>query len=395
MAALIQSFTLANPATRATVNQDAKTITLHVPAGTAVTSLAPKIQLAAGCSIAPASDAPQDFSQAVTYTVTDAQSQQTQFTASVDASVPTATEVAAMLGNGINLGNTLDAPNEGEWTNGVKAQEGYFVDYKNAGLQSVRIPITWGAHFGTSAPYTVDPTFLARVEQVAGWGVDRGLTVVINAHHEKWLKADYAGQKARFQALWTQISNHFAAWPPQLVFEILNEPQDKMTAADVNDVNATILPIIRAKNPTRTVIIGAGEMNGLWALINSGFAVPNDTHLIATFHYYTPWNFAGLSQGTWGTANDLASIENDFTAIETWSSTNQIPLYMGEYGAIIRTGGITTDAASRLKWYSEVPKRAKAHHIALAAWEDSGDFGIYHRGTRSWETAILDAISGK
>lgn len=48
------------------------------------------------------------------------------------------------LGRGINLGNALEAPNEGEW--GVVLQKRFFELIQDQGFSSVRIPIRWSAH---------------------------------------------------------------------------------------------------------------------------------------------------------------------------------------------------------------------------------------------------------
>jgi endoglucanase len=105
-------------------------------------------------------------------------------------------------------------------------------------------------------------------------------------------------------ALWTQIAEHFQSWPPQLVFEILNEPQAKMTNADISDLNRTILTVIRASNPTRVVILGPARYNAIDAMTDGVISVPApaaDAHTIANFHNYNPWPFAGQSTGTWET----------------------------------------------------------------------------------------------
>ena len=48
------------------------------------------------------------------------------------------------LGSGINLGNGLDAPHEGEW--GVTLQADYFKSIKAAGFSHVRLPVRWETH---------------------------------------------------------------------------------------------------------------------------------------------------------------------------------------------------------------------------------------------------------
>jgi len=51
---------------------------------------------------------------------------------------------AAKLGRGINLGNALEAPKEGEW--GVQLKAEYFPAIKKAGFATVRLPVRWSAH---------------------------------------------------------------------------------------------------------------------------------------------------------------------------------------------------------------------------------------------------------
>ena len=51
-----------------------------------------------------------------------------------------------LLARGVNLGNALDAPKEGEW--GLTLEEDFFEQIRRAGFKSVRIPIRWSAHAG-------------------------------------------------------------------------------------------------------------------------------------------------------------------------------------------------------------------------------------------------------
>jgi len=391
VAPLIQVFNIG--AVTGLINQGQHLISVYVPVSQDITALVPTIVVPEGVTVSPLSGVSQDFTHPVTYTATGADGATQAYVVTVSkASAPlSAADLNAKLGIGINLGNTLDAtPNEGSWA--APAQEAYFDAYKAAGFSSVRIPITWNAHFGTTAPYTIDPAFLARVSTVANWGTSRGLAVVINAHHEAWLKADYTNQIGRFEALWSQISTAFKDWPSSLAFEILNEPQDKMTDANVNDLNARILAIIRRTNPTRVVIIGANSYNSMGSLMNADFTVPNDPYLIATFHYYNPWSFCGQSSGTWGSAANIATVASDFAALKSWGARHSIPLYMGEYGVTLQYQGVSTDSAGRLLWYQTVCQQAHTNSIASAAWDDSGDFGIFHRAQGTWEAPILNAI---
>ena len=57
----------------------------------------------------------------------------------------------------INLGNALDAPNEGEW--GVTLEAEYFQIIKSAGFSGIRLPIRWSNHTQANAPFTIDENF--------------------------------------------------------------------------------------------------------------------------------------------------------------------------------------------------------------------------------------------
>ena len=58
---------VVNDIYRGNIDQDAKTITIYVPASVDITSLVPTIEFSANATITPASGVAQDFSQPVTY----------------------------------------------------------------------------------------------------------------------------------------------------------------------------------------------------------------------------------------------------------------------------------------------------------------------------------------
>ena len=88
---------------------------------------------------------------------------------------------AQRLGRGVNLGNALEAPAEGEW--GVVLREEYFPLIREAGFDTVRVPIRWSAHAWKEPPYTIDAPFFERVDWVIDQATAQELNVVINMHH--------------------------------------------------------------------------------------------------------------------------------------------------------------------------------------------------------------------
>src|SRR5262249_35808572 len=158
---------------------------------------------------------------------------------------------------GINLGNALEAPKEGAW--GITLEADYFQRIKEAGFNSVRIPIRWSAHAKTEMPYAIDETFFKRVDWAVEQALSRELTAIINVHHYDEIFRDPDKHFPRLKALWEQIARRYAKRPDRLLFELLNEPHDKLTDARWNKMVPQLLDVIRETNPKRIIIVGPGS----------------------------------------------------------------------------------------------------------------------------------------
>jgi aryl-phospho-beta-D-glucosidase BglC (GH1 family) len=279
-------------------------------------------------------------------------------------------QAIAQMTRGINLGRCLEMAYEGE-ANTI--QEFYFEDIKNAGFNFVRVPIRWDQHTSATAPYTVDAAWLNRVQQVVDFGLKRGLIVIINSHHDRWILEDAnytAEEKARFDAIWAQVSDRLRTNSANLIFEIANEPL-ALSLSQVNQINASVIPIIRSNNPTRLIIYSG---NGYTSVAQMKAATrPNDSYVMATFHSYDPWDFAGEGSGTWGTAADKQAVTNRFNDAAAWSQQYDIPVLLGEWGTVG-----WCDPASRADFIATYAQQAARTGIAPCVWHDFGWFGIYY-----------------
>lgn len=346
----------------------------------------------------PASDAPswQDVNSTAVYLSDGPQTLTLHFTAPGAAldyvelhydepSHYTPHDAVAEMGIGINLGNTLDAyPNEGDWA--PAAQQSYLAAYAEAGFNHVRIPVTWDSHTAASAPYAVSAARMDRTEQVVDWALAQGYHVVLNAHHEIWLKQDYknAAKRARFDAIWQQIAERFQHKSARLSFEILNEPNG-MTAAQSNDLNPRILDIIRANNPDRLVVIAGSGFTPVNTLAD--IELPDDRQLIANFHSYDPWPFAGQCVRGWGTSADKAELENVYRTARNWAQANGVPVTVNEFGAAHydhEKPHNICEQADRLSYLRAHVNFATQYGIAATVWDDNESFGIYNRQQDSW-----------
>lgn len=306
-------------------------------------------------------------------------------------------EINELLGSGVNLGNALEAPAEGEW--GMVIREEYLQLIADAGFQSVRIPIRWNAHASYSAPYEIEGDFFERVDEVIGWALDRNLKVIINIHHYNELMESPQSHKERFLALWSQIAKRYQNYPSDLVFEILNEPHSNMTSGFWNSYLELAINTIRETNEERVLMIGTAPWGGFDG-IKSLQLPENDRQLIVTVHYYNPFQFthqgaewAGEESENWlgttwtGTSQEMSAVDADFDFVEQWATENNRPIHLGEFGAYEKA-----PLESRITWTEYIRSSAEQRNFSWAYWEFGAGFGIYDRSSDQWREGLLKAL---
>jgi endoglucanase len=301
------------------------------------------------------------------------------------------------IGRGINLGNALDAPNEGEW--GVTLKEEYCKIIKEAGFDSVRIPIRWSAHALEDKPYTIEKSFFDRVDWAINNAIKNNLYVIIDIHHYLELMKDPAGHSERFLGLWKQIAEHYKDYPDSVMFEPLNEPADKLYPPLWNELLKKALAVIRKSNPYRTVVIGPAEDNTI-NLLRKLDLPEKDRNIIVTIHYYTPLEFT--HQGaewiseksnawlgtTWtGTEKEKEAVTKAFDRAATWAKERNRPIHLGEFGVYEKA-----DMDSRARWTAFVVNSAIERGWSFSYWEFCSGFGAYDQQTNSWRKPLLNAL---
>ena len=343
-------------------------------------------------------------------------------------------EMVKQMGRGLNLGNVLSAPIEGNWAEVVEQQ--YFIDVATAGFTNVRIPMdffgarttgntsgyssaagTAGNYTGTSDDYIVSSTYLGRIEQVIEWSLNQGLVTIIDFHGSN-LKSEFiytfdseeteythptsakrAADIQKFLAIWAQIADRFKNHSENLLFEVINEPYFHMTKSDMDALNTDVLTVIRASggsNGTRNVIITGGTGTSHEAPLQiEPSIISGDTYVIATFHYYQPFDFTSSSADardneSWGSVQDKELLTNRFDIVSSWATSNNIPVFLGEFSADntggykYSTGDLNTisvnatgfadggpDNASRVEFHRFVAEQAINRGFSFSAW-DSG-----------------------
>jgi aryl-phospho-beta-D-glucosidase BglC (GH1 family) len=234
------------------------------------------------------------------------------------------------LGAGINLGNaweskgTKGASADCGWSNCIKDE--YFKIIKDAGFQSVRIPVRWNYDAEQSAPYTLDNGRLSGVKADIELALAQGLVVIVNFHHYEELNnyavyydnnpGGYDKEKARFLGMWEQVAREMDAYgDDQIVLEILNEPHD-MKNKYVDDLMMSAYEVIRKNAPGKTIMF---EGNGYSKFAQiSNIKLPADGNIIFSGHYYEPFEFThqghGYDCGYTLRDSDLSKIPSHFKA---------------------------------------------------------------------------------
>jgi endoglucanase len=332
------------------------------------------------------------------------------------------------LGLGWNMGNQLDAHNNGVsnetiWGNSKTTQEA-FNKIAAAGIESVRIPVTWLGHIGDAPDYTIEEAWLNRVAEVVGYAENAGLNAIINIHHDGgdshyWLNIKDAAKdetvnnqvKAQLSAMWTQIAEKFKDKGHFLLFESMNEIHDgdwgwgeNLTDegkqyAVLNEWNQVFVDAVRAtggNNSDRYLGVPGYCTNP--ELTIDHFKMPDDEvsdRLLVSVHYYDPYEYTLNDEySEWGhtAANDKKADYGDethmkevFGKLKSKFTDNGIPVYLGEVGNVHRD----TDRAEEFrKYYLEyLCKAAKTYGMAPFFWDNGATgagrecSGIINHGT--------------
>ena len=306
-------------------------------------------------------------------------------------------EAANQLGTGINLGNALESDPSWNWR--MELKETYFAQIKEAGFDSVRIPVRWSAHAADEAPYTIDASFIEKVDWAIQQALLQDLYVVLNMHHYLELFEEPEQHTERFLGIWRQIAQHYKELPETIFFEPLNEPNTNLTPDKWNAMIPRVIEVIRETHPDRILVIDVANWSNVE--FTPQLLMPEgDRNLILSFHYYSPhsfthqgtsWSapkFRDLSGIEWlGTAEEKAAITNDLLIAATFAKEQNRPVYLGEFGAYM-----AADMKSRIRWTTHVADEARRLGMTVAYWEFGASFGLYDLRSGTWRDELLQAV---
>jgi endoglucanase len=325
------------------------------------------------------------------------------FIAGIDMSMPTRAQSNSIsaqcnnIGKGVNILGYDDA----FWKDRTKGRfkESYFQMIKDAGFTSVRVNLYPFSFMDKD--YNLDPAWLKTLDWVVEKGLKAGLMVILDLHEFTAMADDPAAKRDMFLSFWKQVAPRYKDMSDKVVYEILNEPNQKLTVEMWNDFLARAMRIIRISNPTRTLIIGPGNWNGIESL-NTLVLPENDRNIIVTVHFYHPMRFThqgapwakeykDLSGVQWtGTAAEKEEVETKLKVAADWSVKNNRPIFLGEFGAYDKG-----DMDSRARYTAFVARTAEKWNFCWAYWQFDSDFIVYNIDKEAWVKPILDALMNK
>ncbi len=332
------------------------------------------------------------------------------------------------------LGNTFDAIDnnslkdeleyERAW-NGSYTTEEMIDIVKEAGFNTVRIPVSWHNHL-TDDDYTISEAWMDRVNEVVDWCIDRDLYVILNIHHDNstnylYPSEEYAEQSIEYlTAIWTQLAERYKEYDEHLIFEAMNEPrlvghenewwidpnnEDCIEAIEcINRYNQVFVDLIRSSggNNANRYLMCPGYAASPDGALNEGFSLPADTvehRLIVSVHAYTPYNFALDAAGTdtWSmdNQNDINNMVGFMDKLYDKFIHEGIPVVIGEFGA--RNKYNNNEARTEFAAYYVAAARARG--MTCCWWDNNAfigtgeNFGLLNRVSCKWQyPEIVEAL---
>lgn len=297
---------------------------------------------------------------------------------------------ALRLGKCVNVSNMLEAPREGEW--GRAFRDSDIENIASKGFTAIRLPARFSAHAKAEAPYTIDAGFMKRVQHITALATARGMAVIIDFHHYEELFKDPIGHAPRFAGLWRQIALAFRDAGPNVYFELINEPHDRMDASNLWAVQGPALAAVRESNPIRPVVIDGPSWASLDGMIAMTF--PDDPYLVPTFHWYDPANF-GFEKAdwmtppvreTWGNAADITGLRGVLAKVKAYMErTGRVP-FVGELGAHEKR-----PVDQRANFYAINTAAFASIGVQSCVWGYTNTHELY-RDDKGWLPGIADGL---
>ncbi len=333
----------------------------------------------------------------------------------------TSVELVRLMGNGTNLGNTMEATNsniknhsaypiaslETMWGAPETTQE--MISFlKKSGFDTIRIPVAWINNGTTYAEgndpsnYVIREDLLDRVETIINYALNEDMYVIINDHWDAgWWgmfgqETDPNHQKAMdiYTSMWTQISERYKEYGYRLIFEAANEEfgsrfndADPMLSPEgitlnedewyelANELNQVFVDTVRATggNNTQRFLLCAGVNTNIANTCDERFKMPTDTaenKLLISVHFYDPWSYCGDgATGSWGIKTDYQTINDTLPKMSKFTEAGY-GVIIGECG-VLNTNNCTELLPNALQYHENLLANCDLYNYCPVLWDTS------------------------
>jgi endoglucanase len=293
------------------------------------------------------------------------------------------------------------------------------------GFDHVRLPID-EVQMWTDAGDREHEAFDLLAEAIE-WCAGVDLRVIVDLHILRSHHFNDAGarplfteraEQDRFADLWRDLSAFLRdSSTDMLAYELLNEPVAE-AASQWNDTYRLAYDAVRSNEPERVIVLGSNEFNRFHSFPD--LDVPDDPHLVLSFHYYNPMFITHYTAPWWRAGGDYSGpirypgapipesqkidlarfhddgldfelryfdreiMKSDMQVALKVAEASNVPLHCGEFGCYQHT-----PEDIRESWYRDIRSVFDELGIVWTNWDFMGHFGLVdvdrkETAVRSW-----------
>ena len=323
----------------------------------------------------------------------------------------TSLEIADDMGNGINLGNTMEAyghtslgvhasPSRYEALWGMPSTTRKMIEgMKACGFDTIRIPVAWTNTMDFEHDnFAISEAWMDRVEEIVRWALEADMYVILNDHWDGgWLGMFGSASPEKqeramnlYVSLWTQVGERFAKYGDHLIFEAANEEfgnrfndtdwaEDSGTLdtnacyAKITELTQIFVDLIRSQggNNAQRFLLIPGFNTNIANTVDDRYQMPTDAanRLLLSVHYYDPDGFCQwASVDSWGSEKDFASMADSLSKLTKWTDQGY-GIVIGEYGVLGQKHGGTELRNDTLKYLTCFLDHCDLYGYAPMLWD--------------------------
>ena len=295
-----------------------------------------------------------------------------------------------ILGKGTNLAHWLSQTKSRGEKRRLFLQEKDIAYIAEQGFDHIRLPIDEQQMWDEDGNRDLDA--FAIMHNAIQWGLKYKMKVLVDlhilrSHHfnakEKPLWTEEKEQQ-QFIDLWRDLSQALHQYPTDMVaYELMNEP----VADDPDDWNKLVdksFRAVRELEPERTIVIGSNRWQS--ADTFDELVVPDDEHIILSYHFYEPFVLTHYGAG-WTDLKDYTGPVHYPGVSVTQAEYDALPDDQKE--AVKNFVGRTFNKQVMTEMMEKPLRRAKALGLPLYC----GEFGVFSAAptedAQRWLTDML------